>query len=274
MGPDDGARSGSRPRRWSRAKRSRVCRTWSRRRDAGGGGKTRARRRCAAYRRQGRRRAGGRLGCRASAGSSPGRAGSGMVALIWRPAQVRPDRGAGIGLVAQDPPGPGPGPSRPAPGDLQLIHQRDEGQRVVPLPGAGQPGQRPAPGVGQQMDLAGQPAPRPAQRLPVLVIRLLAPRAGRGAQRRGRQPRRIDIAAEHAGLPPHADAPGPPWHLPPPSRPGRGLIAPGPQPIQDHLPGPVAGPAAMPVINRLPVPGPLRQVPPRVARSGSGGRSR
>jgi hypothetical protein len=40
------------------------------------------------------------------------------------------------------------------------------------LPGAGHPGQRPAPGVGEQVDLAGQPASRPAQRLPVLVIRL------------------------------------------------------------------------------------------------------
>jgi len=69
-------------------------------------------------------------------------------------------------------PGRDPGAARAPPGDLQPGHQRAEGQRVVALPGAGQPGQRPAPGVGQQVDLAGQPAPRPAQRLAIFVIRL------------------------------------------------------------------------------------------------------
>ena len=47
-----------------------------------------------------------------------------------------------------------------------------------------------------------------------------------------------------------------------------GLIAPGPQPAQDLLPGPVQRPAAMPVIDGLPVPVPLRQVPPRAAGPG------
>ncbi len=47
-----------------------------------------------------------------------------------------------------------------------------------------------------------------------------------------------------------------------------GLIAPGPQPVQDLLPGPVQGPAPMPVIDRLPVPEALGQVPPRAARPG------
>jgi hypothetical protein len=42
----------------------------------------------------------------------------------------------------------------------------------VALAGAGHPGQRPAPAIGEQVDLGGQPAPGPAQRLPVLVIRL------------------------------------------------------------------------------------------------------
>src|SRR6516225_10503060 len=52
-----------------------------------------------------------------------------------------------------------------------------------------------------------------------------------------------------------------------PPRPGS-RIAPGPQPVQDHLPRPIPRPAAMPVIDGLPVPEPLRQVPPRVARTG------
>jgi hypothetical protein len=42
----------------------------------------------------------------------------------------------------------------------------------MPLPSAGHPGQRPAASVSEQVDLGGQPAPGPAQRLPVLVIRL------------------------------------------------------------------------------------------------------
>jgi hypothetical protein len=50
--------------------------------------------------------------------------------------------------------------------------------------------------------------------------------------------------------------------------PALGLIAPGPQPVQDLLPGPVQGPAAMPVIDGLPVPEALRQIPPRAARPG------
>jgi hypothetical protein len=42
---------------------------------------------------------------------------------------------------------------------------------------------------------------------------------------------------------------------------------PGPQPVQDHLPGPVQGPAAMPVMDGFPVPEARRQVPPRAART-------
>ena len=56
--------------------------------------------------------------------------------------------------------------------DAQPAHQRHERQRVVALPGTDHPGQRPAPGIGEQVNLAGQPAPRPAQGLPVLVTRL------------------------------------------------------------------------------------------------------
>lgn len=40
---------------------------------------------------------------------------------------------------------------------------------VSPGPATGQPGQRPAPAIGQKVDLAGRPAPGPAQRLPVLI---------------------------------------------------------------------------------------------------------
>src|SRR2546421_3726632 len=94
-------------------------------------------------------------------------------------AQVSADRGAGVRLVAQDPPRAGPGPARAPARDLELPHQGQEGHRVVALPGAGQPRQRPAPAVSEQVDLAGQPAPRPAQRLPVLVI-LLTPRGRPG----------------------------------------------------------------------------------------------
>ena len=48
-----------------------------------------------------------------------------------------------------------------------------------------------------------------------------------------------------------------------------GLIAPGPQPVQDLLPGPVQRPAAMPVIGGLPVPVLTRQVTPRAAGPGA-----
>src|ERR1700722_1178038 len=50
--------------------------------------------------------------------------------------------------------------------------------------------------------------------------------------------------------------------------PALGLIAPGSQALQDLLPGPIQGPAAMPVIDGLPVPEALRQVSPRAARPG------
>jgi hypothetical protein len=97
--------------------------------------------------------------------------GLGDGGLDAAPAQVEADRAAGVGLIAQNPRRPGPGPARPAARDGELVHEREKGQRVVALPGAGHPGQRPAPSVGEQVDLGGQPAPRPAQRLPVLVIR-------------------------------------------------------------------------------------------------------
>jgi hypothetical protein len=106
----------------------------------------------------------------------------------------------------------------------------------VPLPGAGHPRQRPAPAVSQQVDLAGQPAPRPAQRLPILVIRLSPLHAPEGSARPApAAPDRYEPAA-HAAPRPHADAPAPPWHPPPPSTPAR----------RPHRTRPAAGPGSSP----------------------------
>jgi Resolvase, N terminal domain len=101
-----------------------------------------------------------------------------------------------------------------------------------------------------------------------------------GLRRRG-----IDFTSLHEAL--DTTTPGRPADLPCLRRPGRmlmgpgdrgisadrpvlalGLITAGPQPVQDLLPGPVQGPAAMPVIDRLPVPEALRQVPPRAPCPG------
>ena len=51
--------------------------------------------------------------------------------------------------------------------DPQPLHQRLEGDRVVALAGGGAPGQRPAPGVGEQVNLGAQSAAGPAQTLPI-----------------------------------------------------------------------------------------------------------
>ena len=87
-------------------------------------------------------------------------------------AQVGADRAAGVGLIAQHPPRPGPRPATAPARHREAAHEREERQRVMALAGAGHPGQRPAPRIGQQVDLGSQPAPGPAQRLPDLVIRL------------------------------------------------------------------------------------------------------
>lgn len=200
--------------------------------------------------------------------------GSGDGRLNLAAAQVRADRGAGVRLIAQHPPGPGPRPSRARPGDLQLIHQRDQGQRVVPLPGAGQPGQRPAPAVGQQVDLAGQPAPRPAQRLPVLVIRLCPSRGpGRSAAPAPAAPDPHQPAAGAAPRP-HAGAPAPRSHPPRPSTPGprpdrtRPAADPGSSPTSHHRTSGDAGYKPSSSSRTAPA-------DPATGRpSGSGGRSR
>jgi len=96
-----------------------------------------------------------------------------------------------------------------------------------------------------------------------------APCADRGAQHGHRQPPRVDVRRRGVPRPGRVlvrpDDRRIRRHRP---RPPLRLIAPGPQRIQDHLPRPVPGPAAMPVVHRLPVPEPLRQVPPRAPRPG------
>src|SRR6266705_399390 len=50
--------------------------------------------------------------------------------------QVAADRPGRVRLVREDLAGPGPRPSPAPPRDPQAVHQGDERQRVVPLPGA------------------------------------------------------------------------------------------------------------------------------------------
>ena len=182
-------------------------------------------------------------------------------------AQVRADRGAGSRLIAQDPPGPGPRPSRARPGDLELIHQRDQGQRVVPLPGAGQPGQqparsRPAGGSCWSARPATGPAPPGSCHSAVPLARTGALSCAWSAAPDPHQP------AAGAAPRPTCRAPAPPSHPPRPSTPGprpdrtRSAADPGSSPRSHRR---TSGDA---VHQPLPVPEPLRQIPPRVARTG------
>jgi hypothetical protein len=82
-------------------------------------------------------------------------AGLGNGGLNALAAQVSPGPGAGVCLVTQHPP-------RAPAGDLEPLHERAEGQGIVALPGAGHGGQRPAPRIGEQVNLAGQPPARAA----------------------------------------------------------------------------------------------------------------
>jgi len=86
--------------------------------------------------------------------------------------QVSVDRAAGICLVAQGPSWPGPGAAGAPARHLERAHEGQKGQGIVALPGAGHPGQRPVPRIGEQVDLGSQPAPGAAHGVPVLVIRL------------------------------------------------------------------------------------------------------
>jgi len=80
--------------------------------------------------------------------------------------QVRTDSPAGVGLIGQHAAGTGAGPSPTAATDPDPGHDRGEGQRIVPVPGRGHPGDRSAAGVSGEMNLRRQPAPGPTQRLP------------------------------------------------------------------------------------------------------------
>src|SRR6188472_4350218 len=104
--------------------------------------------------------------------------------------QVGADRPVRVGLIGQEPAGACAGWSPTCTPDPQPLHQRPEGDRVVALAGGGALGQRPAPGVGKQVNLGAQPAAGTAQTLPInpcrrcwiLVIRpspLCGPRAAR-----------------------------------------------------------------------------------------------
>ena len=74
--------------------------------------------------------------------------------------------GRGVRLVGHRPAGPPPWPARTAPPDSDGVHQRDELRAVAVLAGGGQPGDRAAALVRGQVDLGGQPAAGPADRLP------------------------------------------------------------------------------------------------------------
>ena len=136
MRPDDVGISGSRPGRWSRARRNHACHTGSPRRGTSGAGRTSARRPRAACTRRRRRRAASRQ----AAAPQPvpqlvRRLGDGGRDLAA--AQVPADHGTGVGFVAQHPLGRVLGRPGAPPRDLQLTHQRHEGRGIVLLPGAG-----------------------------------------------------------------------------------------------------------------------------------------
>ena len=174
--------------------------------------------------------------------------------------QAGADRLAGVCLIGKDPAGSGPWPPRPAAGDRETVQERDEGEGVVALPGAGHPGQRPATSIREQVNLAGQPAPGPAQRLPLLRPGRLGPRGrrilvirfsplcgpGRSAWPRPASPGRCRAPA-HAGPRPRADAPGPPSRPPRPSTPSplphrtRHAARPGSSPMSHPLTSADAG---------------------------------
>src|SRR5215207_6777344 len=85
--------------------------------------------------------------------------------------QVGADPAAGVGLVAQHPAGSGPWPAGSSAADPDPGHHRPKPQAVVPLPGTGDPRDRPAPPVGGQVNLARQPAAGPADRFPAWLTR-------------------------------------------------------------------------------------------------------
>src|SRR5256886_4468334 len=84
--------------------------------------------------------------------------------------QVSTDLLVRVRLVAEEPAGPGTRTAGAGPRDAQPVHQRLERQRVVPLSRGGHPCHGPAAAGRQPMDLCGQPAAGPPQRLPVPAL--------------------------------------------------------------------------------------------------------
>jgi hypothetical protein len=74
--------------------------------------------------------------------------------------------GRGLYLVGHCAAGAPPWPARATPPDGDGVYQRDEPRAVAVLAGGGQPGDRAAALVRGQVDLGGQPAAGPADRLP------------------------------------------------------------------------------------------------------------
>ena len=79
--------------------------------------------------------------------------------------QVGTDRPAGVGLIAQHPPGSGPRAAGSAAANPDPGHHRFERQRVVAMSSGGDPGDRPAAAIGGKVSLARQAAPGPPERL-------------------------------------------------------------------------------------------------------------
>ena len=171
-----------------------------------------------------------------------------------QPGAVRAGR---VCLVRHRAAGPLPWPAQAAAMDADRIHQGSEVRRVAVLACAGQSCDGAAAQVSGKVDLGGQPAAGPADRFPADFLSIAeAPCeviSGRGAAGSGR----MLIGPGDRGIGAYC----PVLAL--------GLIALGPQPVQDLLPGPVQGPAAMPVVDGFPVPETLGQVPPRAARPGT-----
>jgi len=112
----------------------------------------------------------------------------------------------------------GPGPARATARHREPAIRERKATESWRCPALVRRGQRSAPGVGQQADLAGQATPGPAQRLPVLVIRLTPWGGPAGSARPARVGPGPHPRAAGAAPRPRAGAPAPPRHRPRPSR--------------------------------------------------------
>ncbi len=139
------------------------------------------------------------------------------------------------------------------------------------MPGGGDPRDRAAADVGGEVDFAGRPAPGAAQRFSarptarILVIQPCPLCPGRWSRRRARGCQRA------AGGGPRRRADGPDHPGVDRDRPLRAfaLVGVAAHLVEDPHPGAGSGPAAMPVVDGLPVPVLGRHVPPRHPTAGS-----